>query len=52
MQYEIINVESENQNFEHVIITREDGSMESFPVNENNPRYQQFLQDLENEENN
>lgn len=32
---------------EHIIITREDGSMESFPVDENNPRYIQFLAELE-----
>jgi hypothetical protein len=36
---------------QHVIITREDGSLESFPVDKNNPRYQQFLQTLDSEDN-
>ena len=30
-----------------VIIHREDGSTESFPVDEANPRYQQFLTEIE-----
>lgn len=29
--------------FEFVILEREDGSFESFPVDENNPRYLEFL---------
>lgn len=49
MNYEIITVESMNGPQEHVIITREDGSFESFPADENNPRYQQFLEQLETE---
>lgn len=34
---------------DHIIITRLDGSIESFPVDPENPRYQQFLLDLEQE---
>ena len=47
MNYEIITIESMGDTQEHVIITREDGSFESFPVDENNPRYQEFLSELE-----
>lgn len=43
MNYEIITIESMFGPQEHVSITREDGSIESFPVDENNPRYQQFI---------
>lgn len=32
-----------------IIITREDGSNESFPVDKENLRYKQFLLDLEQE---
>lgn len=47
MNYEIVTFESINGPQDHVIITREDGSFESFPVDENNPRYQEFLSELE-----
>lgn len=47
MNYEIVTIESINGPKDHVIITREDGSFESFPVDENNPRYQEFLSELE-----
>ena len=33
--------------FESVIVERENGSFESFPVDENNPRYIQFLAEQE-----
>lgn len=45
MNYEIITIESISGTQDHVIITREDGSFESFPVDETNPRYQQFLEE-------
>lgn len=45
MDYKIVTTESMGQEFEHVIITREDGSFESFPVDESNPRYIQFLEE-------
>ena len=45
MEYEIITVESIGGDSEHVVITREDGSFESFPVDESNPRYIQFLEE-------
>lgn len=49
MKYEIIETEFMGNVQEHVVIDREDGSFESFPVDESNPRYQQFLQQLEAE---
>lgn len=47
MNYEIISVTSpiDDTAVEHVIITHEDGSFESFPVDEANPRYIQFLEE-------
>lgn len=45
MDYEIVTVESFGAAQEHVIISREDGSFESFPVDETNPRYIQFLEE-------
>lgn len=47
MNYEIITIETMDGTQEHVLIAREDESFESFPVDENNSRYQQFLQDIE-----
>lgn len=47
MNYEIITVEQNGESFNHVVITREDNSQESFPVDENNSRYQQFLIDTD-----
>ena len=49
MIYEIIETEFMGDAQEHVIIDREDGSFESFPVDENNPRYQQFKAEIEAE---
>jgi len=46
MNYEIVTIESMGQEFEHVIVSREDGSFESFPVDENNPRYLHFLEEI------
>lgn len=47
MNYKIIEIEIMDSIQKHVIITREDGSFESFPVDEANPRYQQFLAEQE-----
>ena len=49
MNYKIITVETFDSKQEHVVISRKDGSFESFPVDENNLRYQQFLQELDQE---
>jgi hypothetical protein len=43
MKYETITFEITGETSKHIQIAREDGSFESFPVDENNPRYQQFL---------
>lgn len=45
MDYEIITVETLAGLQEHVVVTRKDGSFESFPVDETNPRYIQFLEE-------
>lgn len=45
MNYKIISIETPESVREHVIIAREDGSFESFPVDETNPRYIQFLEE-------
>lgn len=50
MDYEIVTLPSPDASLpevEVVIITRADGSHESFPVDEENPSYQQFLLYLE-----
>jgi hypothetical protein len=47
MNVEIITVESANGDKDYVTITNEDGSFESFPVDETNPRYVQFLAEQE-----
>lgn len=47
MNYEIIKFDTVSGQQDHIVLLREDGSFESFPVDENNPRYQQFLKDLE-----
>ena len=49
MNYERITVESLEGSQEHIIIEREDGSFESFPVDKTNSRYVQFLAQLEQE---
>lgn len=43
MNYKKITIESFDTQQEHIMLTRDDGSFESFPVDENNSRYQQFL---------
>ena len=50
MKYEIIIIDFfDAPSKEHIQIAHEDGSFESFPVDESNPRYQQFLAELEAE---
>lgn len=43
MNYEIVESESFGVITRHVIIDRGDGSFESFPVDEDNPRYQEWV---------
>jgi hypothetical protein len=43
MIYKIIETEFYGQTQKHVIIDRGDGSFESFPADDDNPRYQQWL---------
>jgi hypothetical protein len=43
MNYEIVETEFMGQTQKHVIIDRGDGSFESFPVDEDNPRYQAWI---------
>lgn len=43
MNYQIIETESFGVIQRHILIDRGDNSFESFPVDENNPRYQQWL---------
>jgi hypothetical protein len=45
MDYKIISVELYGIVQRHVIIDRGEGSFESFPVDETNPRYQQWVAD-------
>lgn len=47
MDYKIITIPGVlgQPEFEHVLISREDGSFESFPTDETNPRYLQFLEE-------
>jgi hypothetical protein len=47
MNYEIVTHDFMAATQEHVVITYDDGSFESFPVDENNSRYQQFLSEQE-----
>lgn len=42
MEYQIVEIESVIGIEKHIIITHDD-SFESFPVDESNPRYQQFV---------
>lgn len=44
MPHQIIEVETSTGLQQHVVIDRGDGSFESFPVDPENPRYQQFLE--------
>lgn len=43
MNYKIIETEFMGESQKHVIVYRGDGSLESFPVDETNPRFQQWL---------
>jgi hypothetical protein len=43
MSYEIIETEFMGQTQRHVVIDRGEGSFESFPMDEDNPRYQQWI---------
>lgn len=43
MNYQIIEIEYFGETQRHVIVDLGDGLFESFPVDENNPRYQQWL---------
>jgi len=45
MNYKIIEQELRGETLSSVVIAREDGSFESFPVDESNPRYIQFLEE-------
>ena len=45
MNYQIIETESFGVTQQHVIIDRGDGSFESFPVDPENPRYQQWIEE-------
>jgi hypothetical protein len=47
MKYEIITHEIMDLTQTHILIDREDGSFESFPADESNPRYQQFVLELD-----
>lgn len=53
MIFEIIDVEvpAGMPSAKVVVVTYEDGSGESFPVDENNPRYIQFKEQLAAEQN-
>ena len=44
MTHEIIEVDLMGEITKYVLITREDGSKETFAVDDNNPRYQQWLE--------
>jgi len=50
MNYKIIEIEFMGEVQQHVVIDRGNGSFESFPVDEENPRYQQFLEQIEGNE--
>jgi len=47
MNYEILKSDNPytKETYEYVLITREDGSFESFPVDENNSRYLAWLEE-------
>lgn len=45
MKYEIETIVYSDGTLEMVNVFREDGSIESFPVDETNPRYLQFLEE-------
>ncbi len=43
MNHKVVEIETLSGVQKHIVIDRGDGSFESFPVDENNPRYQQWL---------
>mgnify|MGYP000013993618 CR=1 FL=1 len=45
MNYEIETIVYDGGKLQMVNVTRKDGSIESFPVDETNPRYIQFLEE-------
>jgi hypothetical protein len=45
INYKIILTLDKDEPQEHIVISRDDGSFESFPVDETNPRYQKFLEE-------
>lgn len=47
MNYTIETFESIHGEVQNVVVEREDGSFESFPVDKNNPRYIAFLAEQE-----
>ena len=49
MKYKTITITFMGETQEHIQIDNGDGSFESFPVDENNSRYQKFLIELEGE---
>lgn len=44
MTHEIIEVDLMGEIVKYVLITREDGSRETFAVDEDNPRYQRWIE--------
>ena len=51
MKYEEIEIESFGETQKHIIIDNGDGSFKSFPADETNPEYINFLASLEAENN-
>jgi hypothetical protein len=51
MKYEEIQTEAFGQTEKHIIIDNGDGTFKSFPADESNPEYINFLAQLEKEEN-
>ncbi len=49
MKYEKITINIFNDIQEHIVIDNGDGSFKSFPVDETNPEYLLFLQEIEGE---
>lgn len=50
MKYKIIDSQSPSGLSQHVLIEREDGSFKSFPVDETNPEYLLFLEEIAGDE--
>ena len=50
MKYELFTVELPDGSIrEHVVIYFDENNAETFPADENNPRYQRFLAELDTE---